>query len=286
VQFAVPVTVAWNDARATIKAEESVRNLLRLITGFVTAIGLLSATVARAADTADDRWQFELTPYLFASGLYGTTGAQGIDADVEMGFDDVLEQLEMGFMGTLEMRRGRWGILFDGLYFELGGERSSSWQGPLGIGSATGELEVSATMQMYQLSAGYRLGEGVTIDLIGAARYTQLDTDLELVVTTGGLLPGGTRSLSAKESWWDPVVGARALIPFGQHWSVVLYGDIGGFGVGSDLTYQAIAGVNWQFSKHFSAKAGYRYLYQDFEDDGFVWDMAAHGPYLGLGIRF
>lgn len=260
--------------------------MLRLIRCFATGIGLLSVTAAPAADTADDHWQFELTPYLFASGLYGTTGAQAVEADVEMGFDDILEQLEMGLMGSFEARRGRWGILFDGLYFELGGERSSSWQGPLGIGSATGELDVTTTMQMYQLAAAYRFGEGVTVDLVGAARYTELDTELNLVVTTGGLLPGGTRSLSADESWWDPVVGARVLIPFAQHWAVVLYGDIGGFGVGSDLTYQAIAGVNWQFSKHFAAKAGYRYLYQDFEDGDFVWDTAAHGPYLGLGIRF
>jgi opacity protein-like surface antigen len=252
----------------------------------VIGIGLFSVNAERAAGTADDRWQFELTPYLFASGLYGTTGTQSVEADVEMEFDDILEQLEMGLMGTLEMRRGRWGILFDALYFELGGERSSSWQGPLGIGSATGQLDVTTTMQMYQLAAAYRFGEGVTVDLVGAARYTELDTELNLVVTTGGLLPGGTRSLSADESWWDPVVGARVLIPFAQHWAVVLYGDIGGFGVGSDLTYQAIAGVDWQFSKHFAAKAGYRYLHQDLEDGGFVWDMAAHGPYLGLGIRF
>jgi hypothetical protein len=260
--------------------------MLRPIRSFATGIGLLSVTAAPAADTADDHWQFELTPYLFASGLYGTTGVQGVEADVEMGFDDILEQLEMGLMGTVEMRRGRWGLLFDGLYFELGGERASSWQGPLGVGSAIGELDVTTTMQMYQFGAGYRFGERVTFDLIGAARYTQLDTDLNLVVTTGGLLPGGTRTLSADESWWDPVVGARVLIPFAQHWAVVLYGDIGGFGIGSDFTYQAIVGVNWQFSQHFAAKAGYRYLYQDFEDGGFVWDMAAHGPYLGLGIRF
>jgi opacity protein-like surface antigen len=75
-------------------------------------------------------------------------------------------------------------------------------------------------------------------------------------------------------------------MPFAEHWSAMLYGDIGGFGVGSDITYQAIAGVNWQFAQHFSAKLGYRYLYQDYENNGFVWKMAAYGPYLGLGIRF
>ena len=262
------------------------RSTLRRVAGFIAALAMLMATGARAADATDDRWQFELTPYLFASGLYGTTGTRGVTADVKMGFDDIVEQLEAGLMGTAELRRGRWGLAFDALYFKLGDQGAKSWRGPLGIGSLTGDLEVTTTMHMYQLSAGYRVGQRIPVDLIGAARYTKIDTELNLVVTTGGLLPGGTRSLNAAESWWDPVVGLRALVPLGERWSVLLYGDVGGFGVGSDLTYQAIAGVNWQFSKHFSAKAGYRYLYQDFEKDGFVWDMAAHGPYLALGIRF
>jgi outer membrane receptor protein involved in Fe transport len=260
-------------------------SVVRLIAGFVTALAVLPIG-ARTADAADDRWEFELTPYLFAAGLSGTTGTQGVQADVSMGFDDILARLEAGLMGTFEARRGRWGVLFDGLYFRLGDERANSWRGPLGIGSATGALDVTTTMQMVQLAAAYRVGERFPLDLIAGARYTKIDADLDLVVTTGGLLPGGTRSLSSSESWWDPVAGVRALLPLSERWSVLLYGDIGGFGVGSDLTYQAIAGVNWQFSKHVSAKAGYRYLYQDFEKNGFVWDMAAQGPYLGVGIKF
>jgi hypothetical protein len=261
-------------------------NALRGIVPSVIGLALLSTSAARAADAGDERWRFEFTPYLFAAGVDGETGLFGVEADVKMDFGDIIDQLEMGFMGTFEARRGRWGILLDAVYFELGGERAQSWQGPGGIGSATGELDVTATMRMYQVSAGYRFGERVTVDAIGAARYTAADTDLDLVTTTGGLLPGGTRSVSADGNWWDPVVGARVIVPFAQGWWAVLYGDIGGFGVGSDLTYQAIAGVGWRFSEHLAAKAGYRYLYQDYEKGTFVWDAAWHGPYLGLGIRF
>jgi opacity protein-like surface antigen len=239
-----------------------------------------------AADADEDRWQVELTPYLFAAGLYGSTGTQGVTADVNMGFDDIVENLQAGLMGTLEVRRGRWGMILDGLYFELGGQSASSWQGPAGIGSATGELDVTTTMQMYQLSAAYRVSDKLPTDLIAAARYTQIDAGMNLSATTGGVLPGGTRSLSASQSWWDPVIGVRVAVPFAQRWSVMLYGDVGGFNVGSNLTYQGIAGVNWQFSEHVSAKLGYRYIYQDYENDGFIWDMVARGPYLGVGIRF
>jgi opacity protein-like surface antigen len=259
--------------------------LLRL-SGCVLMLAAASITSARAAGADEERWQVEFTPYLFASGLHGSTGTQQVTADVNTAFSDIVKNLDKGFMGTLEVRRGRWGFILDGLYFKLKDQGARSWEGPAGIGSATGDLDVTTTMQMYQLSAAYRLGGGVPTDLIVAGRTTRLDLDLNLVTTTGPVLPGGTRSLSASQSWWDPVIGVRVMLPFAEHWSAMLYGDIGGFGVGSDITYQGIAGVNWQFSEHVSAKLGYRYIYQDYENNGFIWKMAAYGPYLGVGIRF
>jgi hypothetical protein len=76
------------------------------------------------------------------------------------------------------------------------------------------------------------------------------------------------------------------ILPFAKHWSSVLYADLGGFSVGSDLTSQGLVGINWDITDHFIAKVGYRYIYADYSDDGFIWEMAAHGPYAGVGIRF
>jgi opacity protein-like surface antigen len=257
--------------------------------GTVAAVVLagLATSAAPAAESQPDPWQFEFTPYLFGAGLDGTTGVGGVTADVGTSFSDILEHLDSGFMAAFEAGRGRWGFGFDGVYFRLTDQKTGSWHGPAGLGGATGELEATVTEQIYQLAALYRVYDAaVRIDAIGAARYTRLDTDLDLVVTTGPVLPGGTRSLGASASWWDPVIGIRVIAPLAEHWSVVGYADIGGIGVGSDITYQVIAGVNWQLSPTFTAKAGYRYFYQDYEDGGFVWDMAAHGLYAGLGIAF
>jgi opacity protein-like surface antigen len=84
--------------------------------------------------------------------------------------------------------------------------------------------------------------------------------------------------------WVDGFVGARVLYPVAERWSAVGYLDVGGGG--SNLTWQAIAGVNYEFSKTFSAKFGYRYFQVDFEDSDFVYDVALGGFYLGAGIRF
>jgi hypothetical protein len=254
------------------------------------AVGLALAALAlplRAAEAASDSWRFEVTPYIFGVALSGTTGASSVTADVDMSFGDILDNLDSAFMGMIEARKGPWGFVFDGMYSRLENEKTRSWQGPGGIGNATGELEVTMTEQIYQLAASYRLLDAANkIDVVGAARYTQLDNDFDLVVTTGPLLPGAARKLSERSSWWDPVIGMRAIVPFAQGWSFVGYADLGGFGVGSRITYQAIAGVNWQFSPTFSAKGGYRYFYQDYDSNGFVWDRAQHGAYIGLGIGF
>jgi hypothetical protein len=241
---------------------------------------------AATSDTKSE-WQFEITPYLFGASLDGTVGIRGVNADVKVPLSELLQSLDSTFMATVEARKDDWIILFDGMYFRFEGEGARSWQGPLGIGSATGTLEATVTQQFYHPSLGYRVVDGpITVDGFGGVRYTQADTELVLTATTGPLLPDGTLSMRARKSWWDPVVGIRTTLPLAQNWSLLGYFDVGGFGVGSDITYQAIAGVTWQFGRHFSAKTGYRYLYQDFEEDGFVWDMSLQGFFVGLGIRF
>ncbi len=245
------------------------------------------AAPQEAAQSTRDEWQFEITPYFFAAGLDGTVGVSGVTGDVDMGIGDILDRLDSAFMGTVEVRKNRWGILFDGIYMHLKGESTRSWQGPGGLGTATGQLSTDVTQKVYNLLYARRVvDEDTRADLILGARFTQLESHLNLVVTSGGLLPGGTRSASDEQSWWDPVFGFRMIIPFAEHWSSLLYADLGGFGVGSDLTSQGLVGINWDITNHFVAKVGYRYIFADYSDDGFVWEMAAHGPYAGVGIRF
>ena len=250
-------------------------------------LAVVAAAPARATEAAADAWQFEITPYVFGAGLRGTTGVGQVKADVDSSFGDIMKHFDSGLMAAAEARKGPWGFAFDGVYFKLKDQGTRSWEGPGAIGNATGELDATVSQLVYQLAVAYRVRDDSTkIDVFGAGRYTRLDTDLNLVTTTGPLLPGGNRSLSGSAEWWDPVIGVRVLLPFAEHWIFMGYADIGGFGVGSKVTYQAIAGVNWQFAKSFAAKFGYRYMYQDYDKNNFLWDMAAHGAYVGLGISF
>ena len=67
---------------------------------------------------------------------------------------------------------------------------------------------------------------------------------------------------------------------------MVAYADVGGFGIGSDFTWQAMLGVNYEFSPTVVGKAGYRMLGVDYDRNGFAYDMFYSGLYLGAGFRF
>lgn len=76
-------------------------------------------------------------------------------------------------------------------------------------------------------------------------------------------------------------------------WNLTLAGNVGGFGVGTDLAWSvtALGGYRFPFSKRIMGNVvfGYRALHQDFESGGetqFKYDTTMHGPYVGVSIDF
>lgn len=92
--------------------------------------------------------------------------------------------------------------------------------------------------------------------------------------------------LSGSKSWVDPIVGFRARYNFTDHLYAAAKADIGGFGIGSDLTWQLFGAVGYQFNQHWSSELGYKYLSVDYSNNGFVYDMAMGGVFIGLKYTF
>jgi opacity protein-like surface antigen len=176
---------------------------------------------------------------------------------------------------------------FDAEYIRLSDDGSRTVTGPAGRATILGKLDVTSTLSILEGTAGYRVfDDQTTVDLLAGLRATRLNADLDLkgTLTVGDEVFGAKRSLNDTEDWVDGVVGARVLHPVSNEVSLFGYADLGGGG--SDFTWQAVAGVNWEYSKGFIAKLGYRAIAWDYRHHGFVWDMRVHGPYAGLGIRF
>ncbi|MGH8642242.1 MAG: hypothetical protein ACRET6_11045 [Burkholderiales bacterium] len=254
----------------------------------LATLGLAPAPAgAQAAAAPGSGWTFDFTPYIWGVAMSGDVQSGALPAmHINMSFSDILDNLDAGLLSAFEARKGRWGMLFDAIYMKLetSGTASRTGSGPIGsTAMASAELEV--TQKMFAAAVAYRVVEGrAPIDVIGGLRYAKIEADA--MINGSFFAQSGTVARSAKKDWVDPYIGVRVLQPIANDWTLVSYLDIGGFGVGSDFTWQAILGLNYEISKTFAAKFGYRYLSVDYDKDGFVYDMANSGLYLGVGIRF
>jgi hypothetical protein len=80
--------------------------------------------------------------------------------------------------------------------------------------------------------------------------------------------------------------GVRGRYNFTDRFYIVGRADIGGFGVGSDLAWQLYGALGWHLTPHTTVELGYRYLYMDYTRGGFVYDLATHGAFVGMGFTF
>ena len=236
---------------------------------------LLGMALLAAAPLHAEGWTHELAPYLWGAAMDGTTGIRDVTADVNMSFGDIVDNLEMGFMGMYRASHDRLSITVDTVYMGLGATESR----PNGLVKADIDMDQAAL----EVDAGYEVFDRFVV--FGGLRYN----DLEAKVKTTGALDV-VREADGRENWIDPVIGAHYTIPFNDAWSASFRGDIGGFGVGSDFAWQGIATLRWQATPGFGVLAAYRYMAMDYDNgsgnDYFKYDMAISGPALGMVFTF
>jgi len=222
-----------------------------------------------------EEWKHELAPYMWGSAMEGTTGIGDVTADVDVSFGDILDNLEMGFMGMYRGTRDRFSISVDTIFMGLGATERSR--------NDLAKADIDVDQFVLGAAAGYSLTEKFLV--LGGLRYNDLSAEVKV---TGPL--GNTADAETDESWVDPYLGAQYTIPLSDAWSLNLYGDIGGFGVGSDLAWQGLVTFRWQLTERTGALAAYRYMDVDYESgsgsDRFKYDMAFSGPALGIVFTF
>lgn len=243
----------------------------------LAAAGLLALGLPAAAQEAAEGWTFGLTPYVWVPGFSTSVGTSRGTVDVDTSGSDALSNLDMAFMGALEARKDRWGLILDLLYTDL----SSSASTPLG--RVWSKANVDTRLTAFSVYAGYRAlqNERGFVDLLVGGRFYSLDVDMKL---EPGRARGRSYDLSA--DWSDPLIGARGRYDFTDRWFATASADYGGFDSGSDSTWQAIGTVGYQFNEKWSAQGGWRYMAIEKEIDGLDVEVDLSGPILGFTYRF
>jgi len=263
-------------------------------------------------------WQFRVTPYAWAPSVNGDVTVRGRTADIDFWFWDlfdsggsgpVLESLA-ALMGYVEARKGPWGIYGDVIWgkFDFSGNAVTQ-RNPIAnlklSARANAGLDYEITMAesglTYEVARWARTRSSTALDLLGGARYWSQELALSLAVDGSvdlgklGLEKSGSLAVarSGTLEWVDPFVGLRVRHQLAPGKELQFLGDIGGFGVGSDLTWQLFGGYSFDFSVWQAALhgvVGYRALAVDYSQNDAgnknSLDLILHGPVVGLSFRW
>jgi len=233
----------------------------------------LSAPVTQAQDASND-WQQTVFIYGMGAAIDGDVQLGPLELPIDLSISDVFDALKFGAMAAYRIENDVWSFEGDVTYMNLGVNQSGPREKVRGDLS-TDQLTVMAT-------AGRRLGPYVE-GLVSLA-YFDLSTDLEVRVLNQ------RQRASRDADWIDPLVGLSYALPFAGKWTYSLRGDIGGFGVGSDLTWQILTAVRRQNTDRFGWYVGYRALAYDYEDGKGAnyqrYDLTQQGPLAGISFSF
>jgi hypothetical protein len=224
-------------------------------------------------------WHISWVPaYLWLSGVNGNVGVARKTVPVNARFLDVFDKLNIGYMTAADIRRKRVGLLADFQYLDLSSDEISTPFGKLYSSAHTDAQQYIFDPEIYGRVLESRRG---FVDALGGVRYWHLISSLDL---RPGLLPAF--HASAARNWVDPVMGGRFRLNLGKGWFAMLKGDAGGFGAGSQVTWQIYTGAGKEFKQRYSLFLGYRRLSVDYRDGGFIYDTNMNGMLLGFAIRF
>ncbi|MFT6556462.1 hypothetical protein [Sneathiella sp.] len=230
---------------------------------------------------ASDKWQFEISPYAWATTLEGDVGVRSLNSNVDVSLLDLMKDADswLAILGHMELRNGKTAFFFEGNYVNLEFDGSS---GPIrtSVESTLGILELGVAHEI----ARWGVDQPTVAEALGGLRYTSIESSIDLI-------PGPAAELS--KDWFDPFVGFRTRTDLTDKIQLRLRGDFGGFGVGSDSTWQAIGLLVFDvpfLGQQTEAGIGYRALRQNYSEGSgtsrFKWHTTLHGPLVGLSFKF
>lgn len=230
----------------------------------------------------DKAWEFTFAPYFVGANIVGTSQVGRLPAtDVDVNAQNILENLHFGAMFRSEvMYRQKAGVLVDVAYMKLGAATDILRTGGRArVGVSQLILETMATYRAYSTERSY-------VDVLAGSRYWDIGLDLNV---TGSII--GNATIDRGDSWIDPVIGLRGAYALNDKWSVLGRADVGGFGVGSDFSWNVQAGTAYSLNDTWSLHLQYKALSVDYDNGktgtpSFEYDTLTHGPLVGISATF
>lgn len=220
-----------------------------------------------------NEWNHSLSIYGWFPSLDSTISTAFGDLDMSVSAKDLISNLDMALMGAYEINNGQWGFVGDLFYSDI----SANKPGPFGFASA----DLDLTLIILSGFATYRVSQstGSAIDVYGGFRAYDMTIDGQF---NGGQDP----TFGGSDKWVDPVIGVRGNWTLSDKWGFSAVADLGGFGVGSDMSGQLLGTFDYALNDNWDLRFGYRYLAIDKPIGGRDARIDLHGLIFGATYSF
>ena len=222
-----------------------------------------------------------------------TQNNRSVTTEAVLNLGQVLDNLQWITAVRGSVEKGRWGVLTDLSYTELGQEDGATT--PNGL--LTGRASVNVSQGIYDLAVRYRFGEPEAavgtpgqFSLIPYAGIRVIDAQMDVAaqVDLGNIL-SIQRQGNFGRTWAQPLLGTQASLFLSPRLRAFARADIGGFGLGGakDISGNAQIGLGYAVGNSTDLNVSWRYFGLDYNngdnpDSGF----SSYQNGLEIGLKF
>lgn len=228
----------------------------------------------------EKKWNFLTDVYVLFPYMDGEMGIDNtLTVPVNASPGDIFDKLKMAGMLYLEAQTAKWAISSDLVYMNLNQEVTPGRL--LHSGTAGAKQLVWEVAGLYRIWPFLEIGAG--------GRLNNLHSEIDV---RRNVFPAGTEEYYGTQSttWIDPILITRLSAHFRDKVLFQFRGDVGGFGIGSDFSWQLQAYTGYRFSDLFQLTVGYRVLSTDYRKEAdtnyFVFNVKEFGPVIRFGFNF
>ena len=138
------------------------------------SVELAPKETAPPSITESEPWQFTIAAPGWLAGLDGTIGVRGVNADINVGFDQILQHLDMIFAMRAEAQKGPFGIYGEVIYIGLSDDAQ--------INGLLNNIHEQVDETLFDGALSWRLINQPrgSLDLVAGTHYTNIYERLEL----------------------------------------------------------------------------------------------------------
>ena len=240
------------------------------------------------------RFNFSINPYIWFMAVGGTVGYfEGEKFAFNKSFSDAVKYLKMAAAAAGKFKYDRVSFVYDISYVNLKGFGTEIPENTRGITNSNWTVKQT----LYDLFISYLFpskNKSTMIDVYVGTRIWALNTEATIMVNdtvtkgTDGLTEVVQKQYMTgfDNTWVDPVIGVNSEFRLGKQWFAYAKGDIGGFSVNSQMTWQLTAGAAYLISPNWPVSLGFKYVGVNYDKNAINWTVNDYGPALSIGYRY